>query len=50
MVALSPNSKINIIEESERMEVEVEDKNKVHQREQGGGMGGCQQEVRMCMV
>lgn len=40
MVALLLDSKINITGRSERMEEEEGEKNKVLQRELGGGMGG----------
>jgi len=41
MVALLLDSKINITERSGKTEAErEEEKNKVHQRELGGGMGG----------
>jgi hypothetical protein len=50
MVALLLDLKINITERSRRMEVGEEEKNKVHPRGRGGGMGGCRREVRMGMV
>jgi hypothetical protein len=41
MVAVLLDSKINITERSGRTETEgEEEKNKGHQRERGGGMGG----------
>ena len=40
MAVLLLDLKINITEGSGKMVVEEEEKNKVHQRELGGGMGG----------